>query len=318
MKCKKCERPAVINMHRHRLALCESCYLEWFPAQVEKTIQRFGMFERGDRLIVAVSGGKDSLGLWDVLLRLGYRADGVYIHLGIHQLDYSATSLAKIEAFIAARAAEGIALDLHIVDILGVYGESIPGLVAQRRGRKPCSVCGLIKRHEMNRLAYERGYSVLVTGHNLDDEAATLFSNVLRWQTGYLGRQGPVLPSLHPKLVRKAKPYCLTYERESAAYTLLRGLEYIYDECPYSVQSKTIFYKELLNRLESRSPGAKLGFYQSFLQARAEGRVSCEEMVPPTFHECTACGQPTTVPGLCAFCRLWATQPKADLAEEYL
>ena len=306
MKCAKCGEPAVINMRRHRLALCETCYVDWLPTQVARTIERFAMFGPDDRILVAVSGGKDSLGLWDMLLRLGYQADGLYIHLGIGHGDYSDNSLEHIRTFMARRAEEGVTLDLHVVDVKAEHNHGIPEMIKQRH-RKPCSLCGLIKRHAMNRIAHEGGYAVLATGHNLDDEAAALYLNTMHWRTGYLGRQSPVLPSIHPKLARKVKPLCLVYERESAAYTLLRGISYIQEECPYAAHASSIFAKGILNQIEERSPGAKLQFYIDFLQARDQGRIVLEKLAPPEYHECRVCGQPTTVPEMCAFCRLWAT-----------
>jgi uncharacterized protein (TIGR00269 family) len=99
------------------------------------------------------------------------------------------------------------------------------------------------------------------------------------------------------------------YERETAAYAIVRGIDYIYDECPHAVGSTTIFYKELLNQLEARSPGAKLSFYLSFLQAKREGLFS-EPGEALELNECERCGQPTTTPGLCAFCRLWEQRTK--------
>ena len=307
MKCKKCGGVAVIGMRHHRLALCADHFVEWFISYTQRAIERYRMFGDTDQLLVAVSGGKDSLALWDVLAQLGYRADGLYIGLGIGGDDgYSAASQAKAEAFAEARD-----LTLHVVDVKQTYGESIPELARRTyRGRKPCALCGLVKRHIMNRLAYEGGYDAIATGHNLDDEAAVLMQNTLRWQTGYLARQAPVLPSVgqrsltEPRLARKVKPFVRLYERETAAYAIVRGIDYIYDECPHAVGSTTIFYKGLLNQLESRSPGTKLSFYLSFLQAKREGLLSVQEKALE-LNDCQKCGQPTTAPELCAFCRLW-------------
>lgn len=302
MKCRKCTRPAAINMRHHKLALCEEHYLEWFISYTERTIRKYRMFGPEDRILVAVSGGKDSLSLWDVLLRLGYRADGLYIDLGIDDgSGYSRLSRQKVEAFVAARPG----VQLHVVDVASLYGATVPEVARRKlRGRgKPCAVCGLIKRHEMNRIAQEHGYTVLATGHNLDDEVAVLLSNLLHWQTGYLLRQAPVLVE-RDGMARKVKPFCRSYEREVAAYALIRGIDYIYDECPYAVGNLTNFYKDLLARIEMESPGAKLQFYQGFLRAREEGFFCGEDEIPP-MHPCPQCGQPTTVPGLCAFCRLW-------------
>ncbi|MBC7250839.1 MAG: adenine nucleotide alpha hydrolase family protein [Anaerolineae bacterium] len=301
MKCRKCGRTAVINMRQHKLALCQEHFLEWIPERVQRTIHKYRMFTPQDKILVAVSGGKDSLGLWDVLLQLGYQADGLYIKLGIAEGAYSDESLGYVERFVSER--EGV--HFQVVDVKATYGLSVPEVArTKRRGRKVCSVCGLIKRHIMNRVAYEGGYACIATGHNLDDEVAVLMQNVLRWQVGYLARQAPVLPATHPRLARKVKPLVHLYERETAAYALVRGIDYIYDECPYAVGATTIFYKDLLNQLEEHSPGAKLSFYLSFLQARKEG-LSFGDEGRPDLHDCVQCGQPTTAPGLCAFCRLW-------------
>jgi uncharacterized protein (TIGR00269 family) len=303
MRCAKCGDKAVINMRQHKLALCREDYLEWLPAQVQRFIEKYKMFHRDDRVLVAVSGGKDSLSLWDILWRLGYAADGLYIGLGIDGgIAYSDESHRLTEAFAAERG-----LRLHVVSVPQTYSETIPEM-AQRthRGRgKPCAVCGLTKRHIMNRVAHEGGYDVLVTGHNLDDEAAALFGNTLNWITGHLVRQWPVLEAGLPGLARKAKPLCRIYEREMAAYAVLRGIEYIYDECPYAEGSKSIYYKELLNRLEADRPGAKLSFYISFLEAKERGLFAAQaDPQIENIHACPSCGQATTAPGECAFCRM--------------
>jgi uncharacterized protein (TIGR00269 family) len=193
-----------------------------------------------------------------------------------------------------------------VVDVAKVYGETIPQVAARTtRGRsKPCSVCGLAKRHIMNRVARDGGYDVLATGHNLDDEVAVLFGNTLTWNGGYLVRQAPVLPADKPGLARKVKPFCRLYERETAAYALVRGIEYIYDECPFAEGSTSIAHKEILNRMEKDSPGVKLQFYLNFLRAREEG-LFAEQATHVELNACEKCGQPTSAPGLCAFCRLW-------------
>jgi uncharacterized protein (TIGR00269 family) len=307
MKCRKCGEKAAINMRQHKLALCRDHYLEWVPEQTQRFIQKYDMFTPDERVLVAVSGGKDSLALWDVLLRLGYQADGMYIGLGIDYRDgesYSGESLEKARGFVetfwpTAR--------LEVVDVGALYGATIPEAAQiSNRGRgKPCSVCGLVKRHVMNRVARDGGYATLVTGHNLDDEAAVLMSNVLHWHTGYLARQAPTLPPTHVGLSKKAKPFCRLYERETAAYALLRGIDYVYDECPHAVGSKTIYYKELLNQLEQESPGAKLQFYLSFLQAKKKVGLFAQVEEQVTLNACERCGQATSAPGVCAFCRLW-------------
>jgi uncharacterized protein (TIGR00269 family) len=285
----------------HKLALCKEHFLEWLPDQTERFIKKYGMFRRNEKILVAVSGGKDSLSLWDILHRLGYQADGLYIGLGIDEgISYSDESHRLTEKFASERG-----LKLHVVDIQKTYGHTIP-VLAQKTHRgfsRPCSVCGVTKRHEMNRIARDMGYDVLATGHNLDDEAATLFGNTLSWNKDFLPRQSPVLPE-SDGLARKVKPLCRFYEKEMTAYALLRGIEYIYEECPFSVGSTSIYYKELLNQLENERPGAKLIFYTRFLEAKDAGLFSPPEQIRAELFACPTCGQPTSAGGQCSFCRM--------------
>jgi uncharacterized protein (TIGR00269 family) len=289
-------------MRQHKLALCKEHYLEWIPERAERFIKKYEMFTPNEKILVAVSGGKDSLSLWHILVKLGYHADGLYLGLGIDSgINYSHESQRLAEKFAAQHN-----LRLHVVDIEKEYGQPIP-VIAQRSHRgdgKPCAVCGLAKRHEMNRVARDLGYDVLATGHNLDDEAAVLFGNTLNWSSEYLLRQGPVLPGVDG-LVRKVKPLCRFYEREMTAYAIMNGIEYIYEECPFADGSQSIFYKESLNQLETVRPGAKLIFYLNFLEAKKSGKLFLEKNVEMSqLHPCPQCGQPTSAPDLCSFCRM--------------
>ena len=302
MKCDSCGKKASLHMPQHHLALCKDHFLEWLPAQTERFIRKYAMFTHQDRVLVAVSGGKDSLTLWDVLWRLGYNVDGVYIDLGIAGgSEYSSQSRHFSQQFAAERG-----LTLHIFDVQASYGVTIPELANRsQRGRgKPCAVCGLSKRHILNQVALDGGYSVLSTGHNLDDEAAVLFGNTLEWKVDALARQSPVLPEGRG-LPRKVKPFCRFYERETAAYALLRGIPYIYEECPFAVGNQTNAYKETLNQLEAARPGAKLAFYLNFLRTRAKlwEKASLDEG-QADLYPCPVCGQPTTNVGECAFCAM--------------
>ena len=260
------------------------------------------MFTSDEKILVAVSGGKDSLSLWDILVRLGYQADGLYLGLGIDGgVNYSHESQKLTEKFASENH-----LKLHVVDIEKEYGNSIPMLseISYRGHGKPCAVCGLAKRHEMNRIARDFGYDVLATGHNLDDEAAVLFGNTLSWSSEYLLRQSPVLEG-SDGLARKVKPLCRFYEREMTAYAIARGIEYIYDECPFADGSQSIFYKESLNLLETARPGTKLIFYLNFLEAKNSGKLFIEKNERLSqLHPCPKCGQPTSTPDFCSFCRM--------------
>lgn len=296
MKCRVCREPAIIDVRRQNANYCTEHFLRMCRDQVTKAIERHDMLSPGDAVLVAVSGGKDSLALWDLLLDLGYRADGLYIGLGIGE--YSDASGACARAFAEARDATLVEVDLRTR-----YGFDIPnGAKAARRA--PCSACGLAKRHVFDEAARLGGYDVVVTGHNLDDEAAVLFGNVLRWQTEYLGRQQPVLPA-RDGFPKKAKPLIRLGEREMAAYCVVRGIDYIVEECPMAAGNRHLGYKEALNQLEATSPGTKFAFYHEFLDKAAERFVGEADDAREALVACDSCGAPTPS-GTCAFCRLTA------------
>jgi uncharacterized protein (TIGR00269 family) len=299
----------VVEVRRHNAAYCRGCFLHVTRAQVERAIRSWAMLRPSDRVLVAVSGGKDSLALWDILLDLGYRADGLYLGLGIG--GYSERSAEVVRAFAASRSAT-----LREVDLAEAYGFDVP--TAGRRGsRSTCAVCGLSKRYVFNREALEGGYDVVATGHNLDDEAATLLGNTLRWQTDAIARQSPVLPAADG-LVKKVKPLFRLSELETAAYAFLRGIDYVVEECPLVAGNTQLRYKQAMNAIEAGSPGTKAQFFLGYLQ---RGRPRFEGADRPELEPCARCGQPTTG-RFCAFCRARAQilgerlEPRASGAGE--
>jgi tRNA(Ile)-lysidine synthase TilS/MesJ len=304
MKCRVCRGPAVIDVRRHNANFCPDHFLRYCHQQVERAIDSHAMCRPDERLLVAVSGGKDSLALWDILLDLGYRADGLYLGLGID--GYSDASLAHTREFARSKQATLVEVDLN-----RDFGCTIPA-AADKTGRVPCSACGLSKRHLIDRVAVDRGYDAVATGHNLDDEAAVLFGNVLRWQVDYLRRQLPVLPEGHG-FPRKIKPLIRLGERETAAYCVLRGIDYQLEECPMAAGNKHLVYKQALNEIELESPGAKTAFYFEFLRRAAPLLAAGDDQLDDggpsgasggdVIGRCRDCGGPTDH-DVCAFCRL--------------
>ncbi|MGI8662634.1 MAG: ATP-binding protein [Acidimicrobiales bacterium] len=294
MKCRVCREPAVIDVRRQNANYCQEHFLRMCRDQVAKAISEHHMIEPGEKVLVAVSGGKDSLAVWDILHELGYDADGYCISLGIGPYSDESTGYAR-------RFAEARGLVLRTTSLRDDHGFDVPTAAAITR-RVPCSACGLSKRHLFDREARTGGYDVVVTGHNLDDEAAVLLGNVLRWQTEYLGRQLPVLPA-RDGFPRKVKPLVRLGEREMAAYCVLRGIDYIVEECPMAAGNKHLGYKAALNAIEAQSPGSKHDFYFGFLARASEHFTSEAEAEREGLAPCARCGSPTTG-GTCAFCRL--------------
>jgi uncharacterized protein (TIGR00269 family) len=282
----------VIDLPRHNASFCAEHLQQFCRRQVAKAIEDFDMLSPDDRVLVAVSGGKDSLAVWDLLADAGYEADGLYVGLGIGE--YSDESRRHATRFATERG-----LSLRVVDLRRDHGYDVP-TAASVTGRVPCSACGLSKRHLFDAAALEGGYDVVVTGHNLDDEAAVLFGNTLRWDLDYLARQYPVLAA-RDGFPKKVKPLVRLTERETAAWCLVRGIDYLVEECPMAAGNRHLAYKESLNAVEAQSPGSKAAFYFGFLDRLAPLLERDVDEVELT--TCRQCGSPTTGE-VCAFCRL--------------
>jgi tRNA-5-methyluridine54 2-sulfurtransferase len=307
-KCRVCRGPAVIDLPRHNANFCAEHLQQLCRRQVTKAIDDFGMLEPGDRVLVAVSGGKDSLALWDILGEIGVVADGLYIGLGIGE--YSDVSGDHARAFAAARG-----LTLRTIDLRHEHGYDVP-TAARATRRAPCSACGLSKRHLFDAAARDASYDVVATGHNLDDEAAVLLGNTLRWDVDYLARQLPVLPPT-ASFPKKVKPLVRLTERETAAWCITRGIDYQVEECPMAAGNRHLGYKQTLNDLEAASPGAKAAFYLTFLANMAPVLTPLRRDITAALTRCERCGAPTPDDGdrrggLCAFCRLVDTASAHD------
>ncbi|MEJ5228658.1 MAG: TIGR00269 family protein [Pseudothermotoga sp.] len=287
MKCKKCSETAIIRLIQHNAAFCEEHFIEYFEKCIQRTIAEYSMIQKDANVLVAVSGGKDSMTLWYVLNKLGYKTSGLLIDTGIGKPKND-----MILGFAAKMSSE-----LIIVDAKKYLSGLTTPEVAKLLRRPTCSVCGLVRRYLMNKVAYENGYDLVVTGHNLDDEVSFLLGNLLNWNLEYLQRQAPFMPKTHEKIVAKAKPLVWLTEKEIYVYAMLNSIPFEGEKCPFSKNASSLRYKSLLNKLEVDQPGTKLRFYKQFqrLNPFEDGAIS--------LNECVSCGYPTTT-DKCSFCRM--------------
>ncbi len=294
MKCRRCKEVAIIDLPSHNFAFCKECFLMFFEKQIQKGIEEFNLISEGDKVLVALSGGKDSLVLMLVLSKLGYDVTGFHIDLAIGQSSIKAREVCE-------RFCEKHGLTL-VVKEMAKEGLAIPSV--KRALKRPiCSVCGKIKRYYFNQTARELGFDSLATGHNLDDEIARLTSNTLRWDRAYLSDQGPFLPEAEG-FRKKIKPLWRVTEYESAHYSFLMGIENHYAPCPYSSGASFSVLKSLWVDLELAMPGRKIDFYQGFLTRGRPAFQAEEKIKGKNLEPCETCGYPTSSGSICGVCRI--------------
>ena len=298
-KCRVCRGPAVIDLPRHNANFCAEHLQQLCRRQVEKAIDDLDMLAAGGARARRRQRRQGLLAVWDMLLELGYQADGLYIGLGIGE--YS-----DVSGGYAKRFADERGLTLRTIDLRDELrlrradrGSRRPGACRARRA-------GCRKRHLFDKAARDGGYDVVATGHNLDDEAAVLLGNTLRWDVDYLARQLPVLPA-GDGFPRKVKPLVRLTERETAAWCIVAGDRLPGRGVPDGRRQQAPRVQGDAERLEARSPGTKAAFYLDFVEnmAPAAGRRcgAVAEAGRAATLRCAAAAR-RRPDEMCAFCRL--------------
>ncbi|MEN6437564.1 MAG: ATP-binding protein [Syntrophobacter sp.] len=288
-RCRRCSGRGRIRLPSHNTLFCSECFLHFCRTAVARAMEKFGI-ERGADLLVAVSGGKDSLALWDILNELGYRTRGLHIHLEIE--GFSDESVEAVAEFARSRG-----LPWSQYSVKELFGWTIPEVRGRTR-RNICSLCGTIKRQMLNRLTVKEGYSAILSGHNLDDEAGRLLGNILRNRTQYFEKQYPYLKSSHPRMPAKIKPLYRLESHEIRAYCHFASIRPHSAKCPLSHGATSHTIKEALDQIESKMPGTKRDFLFSYLRNRQPPEFDATEL-----KLCERCGEPAWLP-VCSVCSL--------------
>ncbi|RLI74233.1 adenine nucleotide alpha hydrolase family protein [Archaeoglobales archaeon] len=280
MKCRKCGKKAVANLKQYKIALCENCFPIFYESLVKRCVKKYGILKKDERILAAVSGGKDSIAMITVLKKLNYNVEMLYIDLGIG--DYSKNCEKIVE-----KLAETIDVNLNIVRLLD-YGFTIDNVEL----KKVCSACGTSKRYLMNRYARENKFDVIATGHTSEDITSFAIKNIVGGNFGWIEKLKPRIESFDAKIVPKARPLFERMEKENMLYVLTLNLPFSSENCPNAPIND---WKEIVYEIESR----KIGFNQNFVR----GLVRIGEKVEQEIRYCEICGE-VSISNICAFCKL--------------
>ena len=293
MKCQRCPRDAVIYQKYSNAHLCKMHFIEDVERKIKRDIRKFKMIERGDRIAVALSGGKDSTALLYILHKIfSNRSDleivAVSIDEGIgHYRERTLEHAVKLTGEL------GIPHTIRsFKDGFGVTLDELAG----KKEHAACTLCVVLRKNLLNKAARELGADKLATGHNLDDESQTLLMNYLRGDMDRLHRMVPNVSQ--PGLVMRIKPLRSIPEKEVALYGFLNDLPVSTDECPYAGEALRNEIRDMLNNYEVRHPGTKyslLGGFEAISQALRP--------VNTQIVQCRLCGEPSSEE-VCKTCRL--------------
>jgi len=292
-KCHYCEREAVVRLPYARLNLCEMHFEEYLLRKLERSIARYGMFKKGERVVVGVSGGKDSIVLADLLSKLGWaRLLLVHVDLGIGE--YSRRSSEVVRRFSVERG-----LDYFIVRLLD-YNTSIPELASSLRSRSPCSICGAVKRYILNAVTLDLGFDAVATAHHGDDISVYILKSFLAQDYDQLYKISPVNPEIKGLAARRVKPFYEFYEFEIENFARTKNLTYVSEKCPFKhVGWLERIIRDLLEKAEEEAPGFKI----SLLRSHARRVLAVEGKSAEKAKACASCGL-ISEGSECSFCRI--------------
>ena len=271
MACKSCKQKAVFNNY------CKEHFSEYFEKKVIETIKQFKLFKKTDKVMVAASGGKDSTTILYILKKYGYNITALAINEGIE--NYRDISVEMLKQFCSEHK-----IKLKIVSFKQELSKTLDEIIIKTQDR-PCTVCGILRRYLLNK--HSKKYAVLVTGHNLDDEAQAVVMNLVKNNVDALNRQGPGTTD-KKGFTRRVKPLYLCPEKEILFYSSINKLQIDFNCCPNIDRSFRLRIKKLLNKIEVEQPEVKRSIVTWFLNYKKDSK---EKII---MTKCKLCGENST------------------------
>ena len=222
-----------------------------------KTAAEYELIAEGDRILIAVSGGKDSLALLELMAArarvLKPRFTIVAAHVVMTNIPYQ-TDVDYLMDF-----ARGLGVEMHIVEAsFDATGDT---------RKSPCFLCSWNRRKALFTVAKEEGCNKIALGHHMDDILETLLMNITF--------QG-AFSTMPPRLVMKKfdmtiiRPMCLVHESDLEEMASMRGFRKQIKNCPYETQSNRTDMKGVLKQLEALNPEARYSLWGSMTNVQEE------------------------------------------------
>ncbi len=294
VRCSICGRRAVYTSRISGHSYCSRHFIDYFSRKVRRTIRKYQLFRPKDHIVVAVSGGKDSLALLHFLKKLSkysprWKITALLVDEGIS--GYRDITIKRFQDVVL-----DLKVDYEVVSFKEEIGYTLDRIVSSNYKEEylPCTYCGVFRRYLINKTARRIGATVVATAHNLDDIIQTYIMNIIGNDWNKIIRLAPVSgPAIHPHLVRKVKPFYEILEKETTVYAIINNLYTGFEECPYARLSLRWHIRRWLNELEERKPGTKYAILNNLLSIinilTKKENINLEEEIDT----CILCGEPS-------------------------
>ena len=268
--------------------LCRKCFADSVETKVRRTITKRQMLEPDDTVALALSGGKDSVTLLQILWKLERRFPPArLIALTVDEgiIGYRSEAIS-----ISREVCEELRIKHVVVSFDGLFGVRMDDIASKPNELQPCSYCGVLRRKALNEGARQLGATKLATAHNLDDEAQTGLLNVMHGDVERILHSCQNTAKAPASFIPRIKPLAEVPERETALYAYATGVRFQTTPCPYGHDALRGDIRMMLNRLELKHPGLKYTITRSVEKlSETTGRTEKHR----AFRECSICGDPT-------------------------
>jgi len=294
MKCDKCEANAVFSRKYSGEKLCSKCFSNSILRKTIKTISKYKMIKAKDIVAVAVSGGKDSLTLLNIMNKISqnhnFEIKAITIDEGIE--GYRDEALKMVHDFCAT-----LGIKHDVFSYKELFDLTLDESLNLRENEKisSCSICGTFRRRAIDYAATQVNANVIATGHNLDDMVQSFLINMGSGDTNKIGWMNPE----NENSLKKIKPFCEIYESEIVFYAFNNGIPFQTEPCPHMNEGIRTEFREFLNSLENHHAGIKNNFYKSILklsQIVKDSNYKQKRMCLKCGNECTG--------KICSVCNL--------------
>ena len=293
MKCDRCENIVVYSRKYSGENLCSDCFSNSIIHKTAKTTAKYNMIKSGDVVGVAVSGGKDSLSLLQVLKKISlehnFKIKAITVDEGIP--GYRDEALKIVDEFC-----KKLDVEHKVYPYDSLFGTTLEQTLELRGNDKisSCSICGILRRRAIDFGAADLGVDVIATGHNLDDMLQTFIINIISGDTKKIGWMEP---DTSENKIRKIKPFCEIYENEIVFYAFTNEIPFQSEECPHMNEGIRTEIRNFLNSLEKTHNGIKNNMYKSILKISSTLKDSNNS----EWKICSKCGNECTSE-ICSVC----------------
>ncbi|MFX0027912.1 MAG: ATP-binding protein [Candidatus Hermodarchaeota archaeon] len=306
-KCSYCNNSLVIQRKYSGENLCPNCFEKNIEKIIYKTISKYKMLQPNDKIIVALSGGKDSFTLlYNIFMiqkKLYNPKEIIALTIDEGIEGYRDNSIKNAIDFC-----KELNIEHHIISFKEKVGYTLDEIINIKKKlpdyQYACNYCAIIRRRLLNDEAKKLEGTVLAMGHNLTDIAETFLMNVLYKRFHLIANQyiykeqDPVLGHF---FIKKITPLMRIPEEEIFLYVNLKKFQYYPSHCPYR-EIDPIMRKKVLEFIqECKKSSAEIEFnlLNGFLELSGILYNHSEKLA---YHTCQSCGYPSTNGVYCSFC----------------